>query len=190
MIRFVVPAVVFALLVVVLAIGLQRAPEKNVIPSALIGRPAPRFVLPELGAPQRRFDSAAMAGRWWLLNVWGTWCVECRAEHDMLLAVRRSGLAPVIGLNWKDDEAMATRWLAELGNPYEHVAVDAEGRVAIDWGVYGAPETFLIDPGGRVVYRHVGPLTDAVWEREFRSRLPRSDAPPIMPAGSAAEAPT
>jgi cytochrome c biogenesis protein CcmG/thiol:disulfide interchange protein DsbE len=95
--------------------------------------------------------------------------------------MRRAGLAPIIGLNWKDDDAEAQRWLAQLGNPYERVPVDAEGRVAIDWGVYGAPETFLIDPQGRVVYKHVGPITAEVWEREFRSRLPRSDAAPTMP---------
>jgi cytochrome c biogenesis protein CcmG/thiol:disulfide interchange protein DsbE len=188
--RFLVPVGLFALLVVVLAIGLKRAPEKSVIPSALIGRPAPQFTLPELGSPQLQFDSRSMAGRWWMLNVWGTWCVECRVEHDMLLAVRRAGIAPMIGLNWKDDDAMAIRWLEELGNPYERVAVDAEGRVAIDWGVYGAPETFLIDPDGRVVHRHVGPLTQEVWEQQFRSRLPRTDAPPIMPAAPRAEGAT
>lgn len=190
MTRFVLPVGLFALLVVVLAVGLKRAPEKNVIPSALIGRAAPQFTLPELGSPDLQFDSRSMAGRWWMLNVWGTWCVECRAEHDMLLEVRRIGIAPLIGLNWKDDADSAIRWLAELGNPYERVAVDAEGRVAIDFGVYGAPETFLIDPQGRVVHRHVGPLTREVWEREFRSRLPRSDAPPLMPAESDTEATT
>lgn len=188
--RFLLPIAVFALLVVVLAVGLKRAPEKNIIPSALIGRPAPQFTLPELGAPQVQFDSRSMNGRWWMLNVWGTWCRECRVEHDILLEVQRAGVAPLIGLNWKDDEAMALRWLVELGNPYEAVAVDAEGRVAIDWGVYGAPETFLIDPSGRVVHRHVGPLTREIWQREFRSRLPRTDAPPVMPADESAEAAT
>jgi cytochrome c biogenesis protein CcmG/thiol:disulfide interchange protein DsbE len=182
MTRFLLPIGLFGLLVVVLAVGVQRAPQKNIIPSALLGKPAPQFSLPELGAPGVTFDSRAYAGRWWLLNVWGTWCVECRAEHDMLLAMRSSGLVPIIGLNWKDDDAAAQRWLAELGNPYERVPVDAEGRIAIDWGVYGAPETFLIDPQGRVVHRHVGPITADVWEREFRARLPRSDAPPTMPA--------
>ena len=181
MTRFLLPVGLFALLVVVLAVGIQRAPQKSVIPSALLGKPAPAFSLPELGSPGVMFDSQAYAGRWWILNVWGTWCVECRAEHDMLLEMRRAGLAPIVGLNWKDDEAEAQRWLAQLGNPYERVPVDAEGRVAIDWGVYGAPETFLIDPAGRVVHRHVGPITADIWEREFRSRLPRSDAAPTMP---------
>jgi len=186
MTRFLLPIGLFALLVVVLAIGIQRAPQKNVIQSALLGKPAPVFSLPELGAPGVMFDSQAYAGRWWILNVWGTWCVECRAEHDMLLEMRRAGLAPIVGLNWKDDEAEAQRWLAQLGNPYERVPVDAEGRVAIDWGVYGAPETFLIDPQGRVAHKHVGPITAEVWEREFRSRLPRSDAAPTMPVPDAA----
>ncbi|MEZ5459194.1 MAG: DsbE family thiol:disulfide interchange protein [Steroidobacteraceae bacterium] len=185
MTRFLLPVGLFALLVVVLAIGIQRAPQKNIIPSALLGKPAPAFSLPELGAPGVTFDSSAYAGRWWILNVWGTWCVECRAEHDMLLEMRRSGLAPIVGLNWKDDDVEAQRWLAQLGNPYERVPVDAEGRVAIDWGVYGAPETFLIDPQGVVVHRHVGPITAEVWDAEFRSRLPRSDAPPTMPVPDA-----
>lgn len=186
MTRFLLPIGLFALLVVVLAIGIQRAPQKNVIQSALLGKPAPVFSLPELGSPGVMFDSRAYAGRWWILNVWGTWCVECRAEHDMLLEMRRAGLAPIVGLNWKDDDAEAQRWLAQLGNPYERVPVDAEGRVAIDWGVYGAPETFLIDPQGKVVHKHVGPITAEVWKREFRSRLPRSDAAPTMPMPEAA----
>lgn len=186
MTRFLLPVGLFALLVVVLAVGIQRAPQKNVIPSALLGKPAPAFALPELGSPGVQFDTRAYAGRWWILNVWGTWCVECRAEHDMLLEMRRAGLAPIVGLNWKDDEAEAQRWLAQLGNPYERVPVDAEGRVAIDWGVYGAPETFLIDPRGIVVHRHVGPITAEVWKREFRSRLPRGDAAPTMPVPSRA----
>ncbi len=184
--KFLIPIGAFALLVVVLAIGVKRAPEKSVIPSALLGKPAPQFVLPELGSPDLRFDSRSMAGRWWMLNVWGTWCGGCREEHATLLAMRREGLAPIIGLDWKDEEAAALRWLAELGNPYERVAADVEGRVAIDWGVYGAPETFLINPQGTVVYKHVGPMTEAVWRSEFVSRLPRGNAPPIMPAGAPA----
>jgi len=182
--RFILPIGAFALLVVVLAIGIQRAPSKSVIPSALLNKPAPEFVLPELGSPDLTFDSKSLAGRWWLLNVWGTWCAECRAEHDMLLAVRASGVAPIIGLNWKDDDAAALEWLAQLGNPYERIAADREGRVAINWGVYGAPETFLVNPAGLVVYKHVGPLTDEVWRREFVSRLPPAAAPAVMPAGT------
>ena len=104
----------------------------------------------------------------------------------MLLAVRASGAAPIVGLNWKDDDAAALEWLAQLGNPYERIAADREGRVAIDWGVYGAPETFLVNPAGLVVYKHVGPLTEEIWKREFVSRLPPAAAPAIMPAASPA----
>ncbi len=170
MTRFLLPAGVFALLVAVLFIGIQRAPEKTVIPSALIGKPAPQFTLPVLGA-EAPFDAASLRGKWYVLNVWGTWCPECRNEHEMLLEIARSEVIPVIGLNWKDEDAAALDWLAQLGNPYDVVVADRDGRVAIDWGVYGAPETFLVDPQGKVVHRHVGPLTPEVWSREFLARL-------------------
>lgn len=171
MTRFLLPAGLFALLVAVLFIGVQRAPEKTVIPSALIGKPAPQFTLPVLGTAGQ-FSAESMRGRWYVLNVWGTWCPECRNEHDMLLEIARSGVLPVVGLNWKDDDAAALEWLTQLGNPYDVVAVDREGRVAIDWGVYGAPETFLVDAAGTVVHRHVGPLNAQIWNRDFLSRLP------------------
>ncbi len=169
--RFLLPIGAFALLVVVLAIGIQRAPEKSVIKSVLLDKPAPQFVLPQLGSAVS-FDSRVMQGRWYLLNVWGTWCAECRAEHETLLEIRRDGRVPLVGLNWKDEDGLATQWLQDLGNPYNHVALDREGRVAIDWGVYGAPETFLVDAAGVVRYKHVGPMTPEVWQREFLSRLP------------------
>ena len=169
--RFLLPLGVFALLVVVLAIGVSRAPDKSVIPSALLDRPAPQFVLPQLGSAAD-FDSRRMQGQWYLLNVWGTWCVGCRTEHDMLLEIQQQGRLPIVGLNWKDEDGAAVQWLQELGNPYAYVALDREGRVAIDWGVYGAPESFLIDPAGVVVYKHVGPITAEVWQREFLTRLP------------------
>ena len=109
-----------------------------------------------------------------MLNVWGTWCVECRDEHDALLDIARQNRVPLVGLNWKDDDDAAQQWLAQLGNPYSVVAVDREGRTAIDFGVYGAPETFFIDADGLVQYRHVGAMTPEVWEREFLSRLPQA----------------
>lgn len=169
----IVPLLAFALLAVVLAIGVKHAPEKNIIESPLIGRPAPEFSLPSLTEPERAVSSKDLRGRWYLFNVWGTWCPGCRTEHDVLLEIRRSGVVPIIGLNWKDEDAKARQWLAQLGDPYEAVAVDHDGRTAIDWGVYGAPETFLVDPQGIVVYKHIGPLTRAVWEREFLPRLPK-----------------
>ena len=112
-----------------------------------------------------------------MLNVWGTWCVACRDEHGALLDIAKQNVLPLVGLNWKDEDAAAIEWLAQLGNPYSVVAADREGRTAIDFGVYGAPETFFIDAGGLVQYRHVGPMTPAVWEREFASRLPRGALP-------------
>lgn len=169
--RSLLPLGGFALLAVVLGIGIRHAPDKGVIASPLLGKPAPQFSLPELTQPARLVRSADLKGRWYLFNVWGTWCGECRAEHETLLHVQRSGLVPLIGLDWKDDERQARDWLAQLGNPYQAVAVDASGRVAIDWGVYGAPETFLVDPRGIVVYKHVGALTKEVWSREILPRL-------------------
>ena len=169
--RFLLPAFLFALLVAVLFEGVQRAPQKTVIPSALIGKPAPDFTLPVLGSSES-FSESAMRGRWYLLNVWGTWCPECLNEHGMLLEIARSDVIPMVGLNWKDDDAAAMSWLSQLGDPYVVVAVDRDGQVAIDWGVYGAPETFLIDASGIVVYKHVGPLNREIWQRQFLTRFP------------------
>lgn len=174
--RFILPIVAFALLVVVLAIGIRRAPEKATIPSALLGKAAPAFTLPNLTDPAQTVRSSDLKGRWYLFNVWGTWCFECRAEHETLLEVRRAGVVPLIGLDWKDDDAEARGWLQQLGNPYEAVAVDHLGRTAIDWGVYGAPETFLVSPQGVVVYKLVGPLTHEVWTREILPRVSRQSA--------------
>jgi cytochrome c biogenesis protein CcmG/thiol:disulfide interchange protein DsbE len=170
--RFYAPLGVFALLAVVLAIGIRHSPDKGIIVSPLLNKAAPQFALPDLADPAHVVDSRALKGRWYLLNVWGTWCVECRAEHAMLLKVRASGRVALIGLDWKDEDARAQAWLTQLGNPYETVAVDRAGRAAIDWGVYGAPETFLVNPQGIVVYKHVGALDEATWTHEILPRLP------------------
>jgi cytochrome c biogenesis protein CcmG/thiol:disulfide interchange protein DsbE len=170
--RFLVPVVVFALLAVVLGIGIVHSPEKGLIVSPLLGKPAPQFALPSLVDPAQVVRSADLRGRWYLFNVWGTWCGECRAEHDMLLTVRRAGVVPLVGLDWKDDDAQALGYLQQLGNPYQVVAVDRTGQVAIDWGVYGAPETFLVNPQGIIVYKHVGALTAETWTREILPLLP------------------
>jgi cytochrome c biogenesis protein CcmG, thiol:disulfide interchange protein DsbE len=170
--RFAVPMAVFAALVVVLAIGIIHSPQKGIIVSPLIGKPAPLFSLPSLNDPAHAVVSAEFKGRWYLLNVWGTWCVECRAEHQMLLEARDAHAVPLIGLDWKDDDARARQWLTQLGNPYEAVALDHSGSTAVDFGVYGAPETFLINAQGIVVYKYVGPLTREVWTREILPRLP------------------
>ena len=175
--RFALPVGVFGLLVVVLAIGIKHSPDKGTIMSPLLGKPAPQFSLPNLTDPARVVSSAGLKGRWYLFNVWGTWCGECRAEHEMLLEVRRAAVVTLVGLDWKDDDAQALSWLAQLGNPYDVVAVDRSGRTAIDWGVYGAPETFLVNPQGIVVFKHVGALTPDVWTRDILPRLaPRAAA--------------
>jgi cytochrome c biogenesis protein CcmG/thiol:disulfide interchange protein DsbE len=163
--RFLVPALAFAVLIGFFVVGLKRDPGE--IPSPLIGKPAPAFALESLGDPAWIVGSADFAGRPWLLNVWGTWCVGCRQEHDALLAIAEQDRVPMMGLNLWDDREVALRWLADLGNPYVSVAYDPEGRTAIDWGVYGAPETFLVDGSGRVVKKHIGPITLDIWEREF-----------------------
>ena len=176
--RFLLPLGLFVLLAVVLAIGIRHAPEKGVIASPLLGRPAPQFALPSLTDPAQQVRSADLKGHWYLFNVWGTWCGECRQEHETLLQVRRAGVVPIIGIDWMVDDTQARSWLAQLGNPYQSVAVDRSGRIAIDWGVYGAPETFLVNPQGIVVYKHVGALTPDTWTHEI---LPRVSG---LPAGT------
>lgn len=171
--RFLLPAVVFAALVGFFVVGLQRDPGQ--IRSPLIGKPAPAFSLESLGDPAWQVGSADFAGRPWLLNVWATWCGGCRQEHDTLLAIARENRVPMMGLNWRDDRNLALRWLAQLGNPYASVAFDPEGRTAIDWGVYGAPETFLIGADGRVLQKQIGPMTPEIWQRDFLPLLPPAD---------------
>ena len=169
--RFLLPLAAFALLLLVLIAGLRHASDKGIIVSPLLGKPAPQFSLPGLLDDSMPLQAQALRGHWSLVNVWGTWCQECRAEHQTLLQIKQQGRVPIFGIDWKDDDAQARAWLSELGNPYERVGADREGRVAIDWGVYGAPESFLINPDGTVVYKHVGALTAQIWQQEFLSRL-------------------
>jgi cytochrome c biogenesis protein CcmG/thiol:disulfide interchange protein DsbE len=176
MTRFLLPLALFILLAAVLAIGIRHSPEKGIIASPLLGKPAPPFTLPSLTDPAHAVRSADLKGHWYLFNVWGTWCGECRQEHETLLQVRRAAVLPIIGLDWKDDDAQAVAWLTQLGNPYQSVGTDHSGRVAIDWGVYGAPETFLVSPQGVVVYKHVGALTPDTWTREILPRVSGSPA--------------
>ncbi len=170
--RFVIPLAAFALLLLVLIAGLRHASDKGINVSPLLGKPAPQYSLPGLFDDSAPLQTQALRGHWSLVNVWGTWCQECRAEHQALLQIKQQGRVPIFGIDWKDDDDQARAWLAELGNPYERVGADREGRVAIDWGVYGAPESFLINPAGTVVYKHVGALTSQIWQQEFLSRLP------------------
>ncbi len=167
--RFVIPAVLFAALVGFFFFSLDR--DKETLPSPLIGKPAPAFELPRLDDPSRTVSGKEFAGHPYVVNVWGTWCVGCRQEHGALLEIAERGEVPIVGINWKDDREQALHWLRELGNPYVVNGFDDEGRVAIDWGVYGAPETFLIDGSGNVIFKHIAPLTIEIWEREFVPRI-------------------
>jgi cytochrome c biogenesis protein CcmG/thiol:disulfide interchange protein DsbE len=169
--RFLLPLSVFALLIVVLIVGLRHAPQKNIIPSPLIGKSAPQFSLSNLLDSGSPVNAQLLRGHWSLVNVWGTWCVECRAEHEALLQIKREGQIPIIGIDWKDQDDDAQAWLQQLGNPYQVVGTDHDGRVAIDWGVYGAPESFLIDPDGRVIDKEVGPMTMQIWQQKFLPHL-------------------
>lgn len=167
--RYIVPALIFVALVAFFAIGLKRDPRY--IPSPLIGKAAPAFDLSAVEDPARRVRTSDLRGKMYVLNVWATWCVGCREEHETLLQIARTNVVAIVGLNWKDELSLAQQWLTQLGNPYVMTAFDPEGRAGIDWGVYGAPETFLVDANGIVQYKHIAPLTMEVWEREFLPRI-------------------
>lgn len=164
MIKFLIPLVLFLVLGVFLALGLRRDPHE--IPSPLINKPAPAFQLAQLKDPAKSFSAAEMKGKVWVLNVWASWCFSCREEHPLLLQYARSGAVPIYGLNSKDKREDALSWLAELGDPYVLSVSDLDGRVGIDYGVYGAPETYLIDPEGVIRYKHIGPVTPDIWQSE------------------------
>ena len=168
--RFLIPGAIFLALAGVLFVGVVNSPNKSTMQSALLGKAVPAFSLPVLGGTGS-LTNAQFAGRPWVLNVWGTWCEACREEHAALLEIAQLNQLPLVGLDWKDQDDAATEWLSKLGNPYSIVVADRDGRTAIDFGVYGAPETFFIDADGRVQYRHVGAMTLEVWKREFTSRL-------------------
>jgi cytochrome c biogenesis protein CcmG, thiol:disulfide interchange protein DsbE len=161
--RYVVPGIVFLLLAGVLYVGVVHSPDKSTMTSALLGKPAPKFELPILGDPVQKFSWKQLAGRPWVLNVWATWCVACRDEHPVLLEVARRKQVPIVGLDWRDVDEDAQQWLTQLGNPYDVVLADREGRTAIDFGVYGAPESFLVNPEGVIVHKVVGVVTPERW---------------------------
>jgi cytochrome c biogenesis protein CcmG/thiol:disulfide interchange protein DsbE len=165
MARYLIPLVLFVILVIFLAIGLGRDPHE--VPSPLIGKAAPTFQLPQLKDPGKSFSAQEMRGKVWLLNVWASWCVSCREEHPLLLDYARSAAVPIYGLNYKDKRADALDWLEQLGDPYVLSAADEDGRVAIDYGVYGAPETYLIDRDGVIRFKQVGAVTPDIWQRKI-----------------------
>jgi cytochrome c biogenesis protein CcmG/thiol:disulfide interchange protein DsbE len=171
--KFILPVVAFVALAVLFAFGLNPNRDIHALPSPLIGKPAPLFNLSDVVDPTRNVSNAALKGQVYVLNVWGTWCVACREEHEALLAIAQQRVVPIIGLDYMDQRDKARQWLEQLGNPYQAVAFDTDGRTAIDWGVYGAPETFLVDGQGRVLFKFISPMTPDVWEHEF---LPRIEA--------------
>lgn len=167
------PFLAFLLVAALLAAGvwLSRDPDREALPSALIGKPAPDFALPVLHEPTRVVTGRELRGQPYVLNVWGSWCVECRVEHPVITRFAETKRVRVIGYNWKDEPADALAWLEQFNNPYWLVLADEVGRTAIDFGVYGAPETFLVDADGIVRWKHVGPLSDEIVQNELLPAL-------------------
>lgn len=163
--KFLIPLAVFIVLLVFLGVGLRLDPRE--VPSPLIGKPAPAFALPRLDAADQTLQRDELLGKVWVLNVWASWCAPCREEHPLLVDFAKRRLAPVYGLNYKDQRPAGLAFLRQLGNPYEASLFDADGRVGIDYGVYGVPETFVIDKQGIIRFKHIGPLNPDV----IRSRI-------------------
>jgi cytochrome c biogenesis protein CcmG/thiol:disulfide interchange protein DsbE len=155
----------FALLVALLAVGLRLDPRT--VPSPLIGKPAPAFELPLLAAPDKTFSLKDMAGQVWIMNVWASWCPPCLVEHPVITKIAESKIAPVIGLNYKDTREDALPWLKKNGDPFRLSVFDASGRIGIDYGVYGVPETYVIDRQGVIRFKHIGPVTPEVAEKKI-----------------------
>jgi len=161
----------FVALAALFAFGLNPNRDIHALPSPLIGKTAPLFNLTDVMDPARTVSNAALKGQVYVLNVWGTWCVACRQEHEALLDIARQNVLPIVGLDYMDQREKAQQWLTQLGNPYAAVGFDTDGRTAIDWGVYGAPETFLVDGQGRVIYKFISPMTPEVWQHDFLPRI-------------------
>lgn len=167
--RYLLPLIAVLLLIPFMILGLRSDPSE--LPSQYLGKPAPEFNLPTLKDPARFISTADLKGQVSLVNIWATWCAGCRAEHAFLMQLHRDQEIPIYAINWRDNRDAALKWLAQLGDPYVASGFDADGRVGIDWGAYGAPETFLLNADGHVVYRFTGPLSPALWEQEFVPRI-------------------
>ncbi|MDO9105072.1 MAG: DsbE family thiol:disulfide interchange protein [Methylovulum sp.] len=165
MLKYILPLLLFIIMAVFLAIGLNLKPSE--IPSPLLNKPAPVFSAPKLQAPNEKLASADLTGQVWLFNVWASWCVSCREEHPVLNQLAQQKTVTIIGLNYKDEPAAAQNWLDTLGNPYNISIMDQDGRIGLDWGVYGVPETFVVDKKGWVRYKHTGPVTPADVQQTF-----------------------
>ncbi len=161
--KFGLPLLVFVLLAGFFSVGLLRDPRE--VPSPFIGKPAPAFRLDQLHEAKSAFAPADMKGKVWMLNVWASWCVSCRVEHPLLVEIARQNLVPIVGLNYKDRREDGVQWLAKFGNPYVLSAHDFDGSVGIDYGVYGVPETFVIDKAGVIRHKQIGPITPEALEK-------------------------
>jgi cytochrome c biogenesis protein CcmG/thiol:disulfide interchange protein DsbE len=163
--RFLIPFGLFIVVVGFLAVGLTLNPRE--LPSPLIGKAAPEFSLPQLHDQEKVISSNDLKGQVWLLNFWASWCGGCKDEHPVLIRLAQSGVVPIYGMDYKDERREAVAWLKEWGNPYSIVAVDQSGRVGINYGVYGVPETYVIDKAGVIRYKQIGPLREDIWEKKI-----------------------
>jgi cytochrome c biogenesis protein CcmG/thiol:disulfide interchange protein DsbE len=166
--RYLIPLAVFVLMAGFLAVGLKLNPRE--VPSPLVGKPAPAFELPQLREPAAKLSVAQMKGQVWVLNVFASWCTPCLAEHPYVTQLAKQGVK-VVGLNYKDKAEDATNWLRKHGDPYAAIVVDADGRAGIDWGVYGVPETFVIDKQGVIRHKQIGPITPQALREEILPAL-------------------
>lgn len=167
----ILPLAAFLLLLGLLLVGLRIADKKTQIPSPLIDKPVPAFDLPVLGKAEQRMSAESFLGKPYVVNFWGSWCVTCRAEHPVITELSRMGVVDIVGLNFRDEEQDAMAWLRRFGDPYSVSLVDYDGRTSIDFGVYAAPETFLVDASGKIVFKHLGEMTMEVIETEILPRL-------------------
>jgi cytochrome c biogenesis protein CcmG, thiol:disulfide interchange protein DsbE len=167
--KFLIPLALFLVLAGFLAVGLNLNPRE--VPSPLVDKPAPKFSAPLLSAPDQRIGRDDMLGKVWILNVWASWCVACREEHPVLVDFAKKGVVPLYGLNYKDRREDGLNWLAQHGNPYTDSVVDADGRIGIDYGVYGVPETFVIDKQGVIRFKQIGPVTPEVLKDKIEPLL-------------------
>ena len=163
--RLLIPLALFVVLLGFLLVGLGLNPRE--VPSPLVGKPAPDFKLARLHQPELLLGTTDLKGQVWLLNVWASWCVSCRVEHPLLVELSKAKLVPLVGLNYKDKPDEGIAWLEQHGNPYDVSVIDRDGRVGIDWGVYGVPETFVVDKIGVIRYKHIGPVDAAAIEKKI-----------------------
>ncbi len=166
MLKYILPLILFVTLAVLLGVGLKLNPRD--IPSPLIDKPAPVFSLPRLDNPEQLLTIADMKGQVWILNVWASWCASCRVEHPLWNRFATEKLVPLIGLNYKDDRTLGLSWLQQLGNPYTFSIMDTEGRTGIDWGVYGVPESFVIDKRNQIRLKITGPISDEIINKQIK----------------------